>query len=394
VTEIGEKMKKSELGKIVAEFGPNWEKKNLRNSEGAFLTLEDGTILFAYSKFKGEFQEDWAFSDISIVSSKDGGKTFQEERVILTCEEEDAVNIMSLSFLKMKNGDIGLFYLVRTTYTLLQMFLRRSSDGGKTFGERILCTPQEGFFVVNNDRVLRLKSGRILIPAASARTGWEKQKDSGNLFFDSRSEVIFFCSDDDGYSWRCMEDKCSMASVSWCTSGLQEPGVIELSPGVLWGWARTDLGRQYEMFSINNGENWTACQPSRFTGPNSPLCMKRDENGDIYAVWNPIPEYNGRKRHPSIFTGGRTPLVLSISRDNGKTFSACRILEEDEDRGFCYCAIHFTPEAVLLAYCAGGSEDGSCLARTRIRRILRKELKDILDELEELEKLDNKISSL
>ena len=51
--------------------------------------------------------------------------------------------------------------------------------------------------------------------------------------------------------------------------------------------------------------------------------------------------------------------------------------EEDEDHGYCYCAIHFTKDAMLLAYCAGGPEDGSCLAKTRIRRIPRSQLEEI-----------------
>ena len=33
------------------------------------------------------------------------------------------------------------------------------------------------------------------------------------------------------------------------------------------------------MFSMDNGEHWTASQPSRFTSPNSPLSMKKDTFG-------------------------------------------------------------------------------------------------------------------
>lgn len=366
-----------ELGSIVAEYPPVFEEKNPRNSEGAFLTLQDGRIIFVYSRFKGESQADFASSDICLVVSEDGGRTFGKSRILLTCEGEQAVNIMSLSLLTMENGDIGLFYLVRTTYTLLQMFMRRSADGGQTFGERVLCTPQEGFFVVNNDRVIRLASGRILIPAARHQTGWEKDKESGRTFFDSRSEAVFFYSDDDGRTWNAAEGKCCMPYMANCQSGLQEPGVIELESGILWGWARTDLGRQYEMYSLDNGNTWTGAAPSRFTSPNGPLSMKRDSDGCILAVWNPIPEYNGRAKKTEIFTGGRTPYVLAVSRDNGKTFTREYAFETEEDHGYCYCAIHFTQEAVLLAYCAGGPEDGSCLVRTRIRRIPLCVLKDI-----------------
>lgn len=360
-------MEKRELGTVVAEFIPSMEKKNPRNSEGAFIKLENDNILFVYSRFKGEGCEDWGISDICAVISSDGGRSFGKERTVLTCEEEHAVNIMSLSLLDMENGDIGLFYLVRHTYTMMQMYVRRSQDGGETWSDRVLCTPQEDFFVVNNDRVVRLESGRILIPAAAHRTG--RLGETNENFMDYCSEVVFFYSDDDGYTWQAAEGKCCMPSMKNCTSGLQEPGVIELNPGILWGFARTDLGRQYEMYSLDNGNTWTAAQPSRFTSPNSPLSMKRDHTGAIWAVWNPIPEYNGREKKTDIFTGGRTPYVIAVSRDNGETFTREVAFETQEDHGYCYCAIYFLEDAMLLAYNAGGPEDRSCLARTCIRRI-------------------------
>lgn len=183
-------MKRMELGSVSLDLVPGPD--NPRNSEGAFLTLPDGEILYAYSRYKGESCSDEATTDLCLLRSLDDGRTFGEESTILTCEGEDGVNAMSLSMMHMENGDIGLFYLVRTSYTLLRMFLRRSRDGGRTWGERVLCTPQEGFFVVNNDRVIRLSSGRILIPAASHRSGLRGDMEEGSRFFDSRAEDMFF----------------------------------------------------------------------------------------------------------------------------------------------------------------------------------------------------------
>ena len=377
-------MEYRELGKVVAELIPSMERKNPRNSEGAFLSLKNGQVMFVYSRFKGDGCEDWGVSDICAVMSPDGGRSFGQEQTILTCEGEKSVNIMSLSLMEMADGDIGLFYLVRHTHTMMQMYLRRSADNGQTWTERVLCTPQEGFFVVNNDRVVRLSSGRILIPAACHRAGRLGEKKSRypartdgetkeNRYLDSRSEAVFFYSDDDGVTWQAADGKCCMPAMRNCLSGLQEPGVLELSPGILWGFARTDLGRQYEMYSLDNGNTWTGAEPSRFTAPNSPLSMKRDRNGDIWAVWNPIPEYNGRGK-AEVFTGGRTPYVIAVSRDNGKTFTEGTAFEWEEDHGYCYCAMHFLDDALLLGYNAGGPEDGSCLARTRIRRIGREQL--------------------
>lgn len=367
----------SKVGEIICDLPP--VTGNPRNSEGAFLTLNDGRILFVYSRFKGSDYADHATADIYALYGNSQASAFTDERLVLTCEGEEGVNIMSLSLMRMQNGDIGLFYLVRTTYSLMRMYMRRSSDEGKTFGERVLCTPQEGFFVVNNDRVTRLKSGRIIIPAAIHRKGFcESPDEEGSGYYDSRSDSVFFLSDDDGVSWRVSKGKCCLPYHSVGTSGLQEPGIIELSDDVLWGWARTDLGRQYEMLSVDGGNTWTSVQPSRFTSPNSPLCMKRMPNGGILAVWNPVPIYNGKSDSINgIWTGGRTPFVAAISNDNGKTFSEPIVLEDDPESGYCYTAIHFVGDYVLLAYCAGGGADKVCLSRTRIRKI----------ELNQLEKL-------
>ena len=222
---------------------------------------------------------------------------------------------------------------------------------------------------MNNDRVVRLESGRIIVPVASHR--------SGEGYMDGRSVAMFFYSDDDGATWNWPVDKCALPYSSYCYSGLQEPGVLELAPGIVWGWARTDLGRQFEMFSVDGGERWTACQPSRFTSPNSPLSMKRDSNGTIYAIWNPIPNYDGRFEKWEPVTGGRFPMAIAASRDNGKTFTPPRAFEWDESRGYCYCAMYFTEDALLLAYCAGDKTDGNCLTRTRIRRIETAQLAEI-----------------
>ncbi len=354
-------MKKCDLGKIIMDLPPQPENNNPRNSEGAFLSLGNGTIMFAFSRFRGTDAADYAASDIYAMFSDDEGESFGECRPILTCEEEGAINIMSVSLMHMQNEDIGVFYLVKETKKRVQMFHRRSKDYGKTWEERVLCTPLDGVLVVNNDRVIRLSNGDIVIPAANHVLTED--------FYEEYAEFRCFYSEDDGVTWKQAEGRCNMPYFKHSGSGLQEPGILEIKPGILWAWARTDLGRQYEMFSFDYGSNWSPCQPSRFTGPKSPLCMKMDEKGVIYAVWNPIPEYNGREKIEGVFLGGRSPYVIAASRDGGKTFSEPVAFETDEKSGYCYSAILFHKNSMLLAYCAGGVDDGNCLTRCRIRKI-------------------------
>lgn len=343
-------------GEIVLELAPG--RDNPRNSEGAFVECEDGTVLFAYSRFGGGAQDD-AQADIALMRSTDGGRSFESQGILFKSGPIGVKNLMSVSFLKLSSGEIGLFYLVRKNEEDMRLVLRRSADGGYSWSEAVEATPEKGYFVVNNSRIRRLKSGRILVPAARHFTGP----------FDGGSEALFFISDDDGRSFRKARDKCALPYANRSNTGLQEPGVEEIGPDIVWGWARTDLGRQYQMFSLDGGEHWTTPEPSIFSAPPSPMDVCRLKDGRWIVVWNPIPLYNGRtERMNGIWTGGRTPLSMAVSSD-GRHFYGPLELEGEPGRGYCYTALLDTREALLMAYCAGGAEDGGCLNRLRIRRI-------------------------
>ncbi len=338
---------------------------NPRNSEGAFLTLRDGSILFVYSRYNGADCADDAPADLAALRSYDGGRSWSAPALLFTAAEHGVGNIMSVSLLRLGNGDVGLFYILRRGWQDARLVLRRSADEGAHWSAPVCCIPWQGYHVTNNDRVLRLSSGRLLAPAAFHPL--QGQADGQASGIQLCGEAHFCCSDDDGHTWRALPQRLSL-HCAHSGSGLQEPGAVELSPGVLWGYARTDLGRQYEFFSWDNGESWSAPSPSAFPSPCSPLSVKRGPDGRLYAVWNPEPDHPLRPAAPAGW--GRTPLALAVSCDNGKSWEPPLVLEQDPQSGYCYAALHFTDDgALLLAYCAGGPEDGMCLARLRIRRL-------------------------
>ncbi|MSU51302.1 MAG: exo-alpha-sialidase [Opitutus sp.] len=350
--------------KSVLELPPR--SGNPRNSEGAFADLRDGRVLFVYSHFLGDSGADHAKARLAARVSGDGGATWSDDTFIATPREDEAMNVMSVSLQRLGNGDLGMFYLLRFGWHEMRMWLRRSADDGRTWGEPLNCMPAGGYYVVNNDRIVRLASGRLVIPAARHPARADRNEASA---VDWRALATFFLSDDDGHTWRESADFCTLPVVH-TKSGLQEPGVVELADGRLWAWARTDLGRQYEMFSADRGETWTVPSPSRFTAPNSPLSMKRLPGSEkLFAVWNPAPAYETRGlTRPG---GDRTPLVIATGADAHGKWSPAQVIDGNSEptAGYCYTAIHFTKDAVLLAYCAGGEADKSRLARLRIRKI-------------------------
>ncbi len=350
-------------GKIVLDLAPGPE--NPRNSEGAFIRLKDGRLLFIFSRFCQDSWADHAPAGLAAVWSDDEGQTWSQAEIILPASRDQAQNVMSVSLQRMQNGDIGLFYFLRQGFHDGKAWLRRSKDEGQTWQDAVCCVPACGYYVTNNDRVVRLKNGRLIVPAAFHRTLYGKGKDEYS--FSGFATSFFYYSDDDGVSWQ-ESDPVSLAAPASRT-GLQEPGLIELSGGLLYGWARTDLGFQYEMYSRDSGQSWTPASPSRFSSPRSPLSMKRDpKSGNLIAVWNPVPEYQSRPGQP-VWNGGRTPLVYALSSDDGKSWQDPVTLEDDPASGYCYTAMYFLEDALLLAYCAGGPADGGCLNRLRIRKL-------------------------
>jgi len=347
-------------GKIVLDIPPKDD--NPRNSEGAFITLKDGTIMFAYSRFRGNHWGDDMDADIVALYSYDNGESFIDERVLFTKEEYDAKNIMSVSFIRLPDGEMAIFHCVRMGFHDARLIMRKSPNEGKTFGKKINCINYPGYFVVNNDRVRLLSNNRIFIPAAYHRCigpdpiSWES--------FNGKGVARFFYSDDNGETFYESPDFGAL-NVSGGTC-LQEPGIIELEDGHLYCYSRTDLGCQYTSHSYDYGMTWEPFIPSDFKSPVSPLSIKQIPNKDVHvAVYNPTPTPTDRPK----YGWGRTPLVLKTSSDDCKTFGEPIILENDPESGYCYTAMHFTKDALLLAYCAGGHEDSGCLNRLRIRKI-------------------------
>ena len=367
------------IGKIVCELAPS--ASNPRNSEGAFIRLRDERILYVYSRYGGGSHADGAPADLyGIVSDRDG-ESFGRPFSVFPRERIGAETVMSVSLLRMANGDIGLFFLKKNPVYQCRLHLSRSSDEGKTWSDPVPCIESAGYYCVLNDAVRRLSDGRLIAPASFCEvqiTGGDgKIISSADCFLPA--SALFYCSDDDGSTWYRRGKGNCMPVTAHCATGLQEPCVVELSGGLLWCLMRTDLCRQYEMFSRDGGFSWTAPQPSAFTSAVSPIAVKRLSDGRLFAVWNPVPNYNGqRETARGVWLGGRTPLVAATSADDGRSFRVPSAIETDEDRGFCYTAVHELPDGgVLLAYCAGGAEDGANLNRVRIRKITAAEMNKI-----------------
>ena len=348
-----------------------------RIGEGAFIRLKDGGIMFAFTEFLQGTGHDHDDARITARISYDEGESWGENRVLFF-KSEQAVNVMNVSLLRLQNGALAIFYTEKYMgdgdRILDRILMRISRDEGITWGDPVRCFPVEGYHVLNNDRVIRLKSGRILVPVAlHALAGTETKVKT-----PMPGAIMFSVSDDDGKSWRVINR--IIHSPFHDRIQFQEPGVYQHGDGRIWMWCRTGYGCQYMAYSDNDAETWSDVEPGLFfSSPLSPMQVKKTGDYTV-AIFNPIPEFSGRDcahkggKEP----WGRTPLVCAVSRDDGKnhdgtSFKEMVYLEDDRTNGYCYPSIFSGKDYFLTAY-YHTNDTGFCLNSTKVLKVMHSEL--------------------
>ena len=228
-----------------------------------------------------------------------------------------------------------------------------------------MITDEIGYYILNNDRMLSLSSGRMVAPVALHV--YENEKlDPGR--------AMCYLSDDHGRTWRRSKSVIRLNEDSMGT-GLQEPGAVALEGGRLMMFSRTGNGVQYLSYSEDCGDTWSEPEKSSIVSPCSPASIKRipidsgrgtairrsdgRRSGDLLLVWNKNYEVGQRGG------GRRTPLNTAVSKDEGETWENIKVLEDDPHGWYCYTAIEFVDDRVLLGHCAGDRRTGG-LSTTQI----------------------------
>jgi Neuraminidase (sialidase) len=254
---------------VVCPIGPN----NPRNGEGDIAVLKDGRLLMVYSRWTSPQGHDDAPADICGKYSTNGGLTWGPEFLMIP---NDAMNLMSVSLLRLKNGELMMIYGRRHSNAKMWFYARFTSNEGKTWSDDHLVTPVMGYQAVNNARVIQLKSGRLLAPVFICR-GETWMKDY--YFFD-----MVYYSDDNGRTWKTGGQKLDVEGSKF---GACEPGVVELKDGRVMMIIRNSLNRIYRSYSSDSGVTWAKPERTELKTPVSPATVTRiPKTGDLLMVWN------------------------------------------------------------------------------------------------------------
>ncbi len=343
----------------------------LRSGESSVVQLKDGGLLLMYSAYRTSGNRDHSHAEIFERRSFDSGKTWSPPRVAFR-PPEDALNVCSPSLLRLSDGRIGCVYNVKWAKTHCIPYWTTSDDEGATWSAKQPIDFDREYYVVNNDRLVQLRDGTIVLPYARHRDIPEDGDDKELLKEWVNGSIGIFYSRDGGQSWkrpdttRRFEKKnfslpqplrpelmaaVEKRAVEEQYDVFQEPGVLELANGKLWLWVRS---LSHIFYSILDDVDACGDEFRAIPGFNvscSPQTIKRVPASGALVMF-----YNDRGVVGFGEPGfqNRTPLSAALSPDEGESWIRLPHVEPDQSKNYCYISLLFFEEKFLLTYFESG----------------------------------------
>ncbi|MDB6093804.1 MAG: hypothetical protein JWM32_1366 [Verrucomicrobia bacterium] len=282
--------------------------------------------------------------------SSDHGRTWREtERIPLEWKINGTINNGGFSFLRLRDGRVALVghrYVPDNKGGGLPIISFSSDEGASWTPARIVgreVTPDDGWYIMN-DRLIQLRSGRLLIPVCHAVKGSGPEGDLG--------ESGCFYSDDAGATWMLSQ----LVLPKGALRGMAEPCVAEVGDKVLM-LARSGTGYLVDAWSSDAGATWSAPRNTALLSPCTSLTLKTLPDGRLIVFYNHVKEDSRGSLFP------RCPLTYAVSTD-GKTWSAPVIVDDEgwdpvlPARENIYPSICFLDEGMLVMWSSHFSNSG------------------------------------
>lgn len=307
----------------VARTSPEYTRKG----EGDVIQLADGRLLLVYMEFSGD-GSDYAHTRFVAQQSADGGASWSDHRVITVTEPGD-INVYSPNLLRAQDGGVLLVFMRQhdTKPLTSTVITWHSADEGATFQPR--SEYRSGYSGVCNAVLKRLPTGRLLLPVTKIsdrpQPGWSETYSGAVLL-----------SDDDGRTWGEANNQVYLP-----LRGVMEPHVEATRDGRVLMVLRSQLGSLFLSESTDGGETWSKPQTTGLRTPEScPELTKIPQTGDLLMIWNNSPYDPEFRSH----YGKRSPLTAAVSRDEGRTWTHVRDIEDDPNRAFSNPGCRFTAD--------------------------------------------------
>eukprot|EP00238_Polyblepharides_amylifera_P006469 CAMPEP_0196585416 /NCGR_PEP_ID=MMETSP1081-20130531/50550_1 /TAXON_ID=36882 /ORGANISM="Pyramimonas amylifera, Strain CCMP720" /LENGTH=489 /DNA_ID=CAMNT_0041906947 /DNA_START=297 /DNA_END=1766 /DNA_ORIENTATION=+ len=287
---------------------------------GTVVHLGGGGVLAAWVGGTDEGQEDTAIYSASRDPTQE---TWQSPRKVVkvhrdvpyTGSKKNAVSqggephwnpvLFCGSPLGVCGSKILLFFKIGWQVSTWQTFVTESEDGGQTWGvARELISGGAGGRGPDTNKPIILTDGTWLAGASVEGSRW-------NAFVDR--------STDQGSTWIRSENIAFRDS----TVGVSQPTMWESAPGVVHMLMRSSHASQMNIMqakSRDGGRSWTPARRTSLPSNNAGIDVARmPYSGGLVLAYNPV-------------TSGKTPLRLTISQDEGRTWPLAWDVESQHPR--------------------------------------------------------------
>lgn len=308
---------------------------------------------------------DDAPSDLVTLVSRDGGRTWGDQKVFLQPGPDETAAYCP-GFLRLKSGEILFRYemyhhFVKGEPWSITSYAAFSDDECESFSDPAIIFSRSSHMAGSMNDLRQLSTGRIVIPTVYMEGTALQEDGEGHLAPTNTSVSGTYYSDDDGRSWKECDNWVYLPM-----RGSMEPKIEELKDGRLMMIMRTQLGSVFKSYSEDGGASWSDAQTTGLRSPEScPLLMRVPQTGDLLLIWNDSP-YNPKFDHYGI----RNPLSTTISKDDGLTWLPSKPLETDPEWEFTNPAAMITKDnRLLVAYEASkyaSLDPPGMLGRTRM----------------------------
>jgi predicted neuraminidase len=213
---------------------------------------------------------------------------------------------------QIPGGDLMLFYKIGPKPSEWWGVYRTSSDGGKTWSDKIDMPSKDFLGPIKNKPVL-LSNGTLLLPSSTEGNGWHLRMES---------------TPDFGKTW-VMGDTISRGKQK--INAIQ-PSILFHKDGSIQAIGRTRNRAIFSTFSKDNGKTWSDIELIGLPNNNSGTDAVTLKNGKHLLVYNHVLPPGKEAKGP------RTPLNLSIS-DDGINWKATLVLEDSKISQYSYPSI-------------------------------------------------------
>jgi len=210
---------------------------------------------------------------------------------------------------QIPGGDLMLFYKIGPKPSEWWGVYRTSSDGGKTWSDKIDMPSKDFLGPIKNKPVL-LSNGTLLLPSSTEGNGWHLRMES---------------TPDFGKTW-LMGDTISRGKQK--INAIQ-PSILFHKDGSIQAIGRTRNRAIFSTFSKDNGKTWTDVELIGLPNNNSGTDAVTLKNGKHLLVYNHVLPPGTEAKGP------RTPLNVSIS-DDGINWKAALVLEDSKISQYSY----------------------------------------------------------